>query len=378
MRPEGAATAVRLAGAGLGLLAVVGVSGAAGSTATLRQERRTLTVPTCERVVVDTVGSVTVVGTAAPTLAVTASLQGVARDDVVAGQYLDRIRWFAEAAGPTTVRIGVDPRGAKVLRRGAPAGSDGVRVDLRLEMPRGATVSVVTTDGDVSVTGVAAVDSQLTSGTTRVGDIAGAAYLQARQGRIDARGVRGELQVATGVGGVSVVGARGEVRIRTGGGAVTVADCPRGATVSNRQGRVDIRRTGNVTVEAQSSSILVEDVGGRADLVTRNGRISVRRLAGDSLFAKTDTGAIEVSQPVPTATRYDLRTRNGRIDVLMAPTASLDVAMTSTLGRVQCRLPLDRQRPNASAHAVYGSLGTGRYRLDAHSQTGMVRLLPIR
>jgi DUF4097 and DUF4098 domain-containing protein YvlB len=288
------------------------------------------------------------------------------------------VRWFADAAGADTVRIGVDPRGLTPMLHPGQQGSDGIRVDLRIEMPRQASVSVGSPLGDVAVTSVAAAETKLTAGATRVQDIAGSAYLQSRQGRIEARGVKGKLQLETGVGGVVVRQAGGPVRVRTGGGAVAITDCPQTVTIDTRQGRVDVRRTGALTVKAESSSIFAEDIAGSADLQTRNGRISVRRLGGEHLRAASETGAIEVTQPTVTPTRYDLSTRNGRIDVLLSPAASVDVQLASPMGRVQSRLPLTNLRQDTSGHRLQGYLGDGRYKLQARSQTGMVRLLPAK
>jgi DUF4097 and DUF4098 domain-containing protein YvlB len=360
------------------LVAVPLASGATATSATMRQERRTVAIAQCRQVVVDGLGSVTVVGGHSPQVTVTATVQSFAREEGLARQQLARVRWFADAAGVETVRVGVDPRGLKPMLHAGQDGAEGIRVDLRVEVPHHAEVSVLSPLGDVAVTGVAAVDTKLTTGATSVHDIAGAAFLQTRSGRIDARGVRGKLKVETGVGGVSVRQSGGPVAIQTGGGAVQVWDCPREITVSNHQGRVDARRTGTLSVRADSSSIFAEDIGGSADLQTHNGRVSVRRLGGDYLTAKTDTGAIEVTQPTPTTTRYDLRTRNGRIDVLLSPAASVDVSLVSSLGRVQCRLPLNNLQQDTSGHQLSGSLGDGRYRLQAQSQTGTVRLLPTR
>jgi DUF4097 and DUF4098 domain-containing protein YvlB len=362
----------------LGLLCASAVmaTAATGTPATVRQERRTVSLAACDRVIVDGLGHVSVVGTAASIITVTATLHGFSRDEDRARQYLGRIRWFAEASGPDTVRVGVDPRGLKAMLRPGDDGADGVRVDLRLEVPRRAMASIVTAIGDVAVSGTAGVDTTVTAGATTVCNIAGHVYLKTQQGRIDCQAIRGNASLETRIGGATVKLVGGSVRISTSGGAVAVADCPGSVTVANQQGRVDVRRSGNLTVRAQSSSILAEDLRGSADLTTHNGRISVHRLAGENLTAKTETGAIEVTQPHPSKTRYDLQTRNGRIDILLSPLASQAVDLVSLLGRVQCRMALAEASRDASGHRLSGTLGAGTYRLKARSQTGAVRLLP--
>jgi len=111
----------------------------------------------------------------------------------------------------------------------------------------------------------------------------GGAHLNASSGNGDVRVTRagGDVRASTGNGDVEVRGAGGAVRASTGNGPVTVADAGRGVTASSGNGRITVATsegpvkasTGNGAIDVRMASLRgAEDM----EFSSGNGRVTVR------------------------------------------------------------------------------------------------------
>lgn len=128
-------------------------------------------------------------------------------------------------------------------------GSDYIRMDLAVEMPRALAADIRDSSGDIRVQGIAAVRIDDSSGGLEVRDVPGAVEIDDSSGGIHVAGA-GSVSIADGSGEIEVADVRGAVHIREDG-----------------SGSIEIRRVGgDVRIDEDGSgSILVESVTG--DLV---------------------------------------------------------------------------------------------------------------
>lgn len=106
------------------------------------------------------------------------------------------------------------------------AGLRTVRADLRLSMPPGVSLSVLTGDGFVSATDVSVDELETARGGAELVATRGASVVRASAGEVLVDGHEGELDLRTSDAPISVFGARGDLRAVTSNGMVTARLAP--------------------------------------------------------------------------------------------------------------------------------------------------------
>lgn len=127
----------------------------------------------------------------------------------------------------------------------------------------------------------------------------------------------------------------------------------------NAQVRFDITvpRSMSVGVTNTNGSVRVAGINGSHDLSTTNGRIEVRRCAG-AVDASTTNGSI-TAELLTVAKGQPMRfeTTNGRIEVALPSTMSLDVDASTTNGSISSDLPVATTR--TSKNSLRGTINGG-------------------
>jgi len=181
-----------------------------------------------------------------------------------------------------------------------------------------------------------------TASIFRFGESSGASYavkiprkamatLNSSNGRLEIKGVDGEIDANTSNGSIVAVevGAKaslttsnasisassikGRLFARTSNGSINISDIAGEADIRSSNGRIDVRRVnGKTDATTSNASIVTAELGAEARLTTSNGSITAASVKGE-VFARTTNGGIEVSDITGEA---DLRTSNGKIRVV--------------------------------------------------------------
>jgi hypothetical protein len=172
-------------------------------------------------------------------------------------------------------------------RRGFGGRRGNISVSFTLRIPRGAARVAETTNGNVSVEGLAgSADVNTTNGSVRLDDIGG------------------DTQVITTNGSITALGLRGRFGGRTTNGSIT-------AEILADSLNEDMRlTTTNGSIELMVSSNLAASIVARAG----NGRI-INNLEGRELVVSRGSLDLELAGG---GLRIDLRTTNGRIELTPA------------------------------------------------------------
>ena len=124
-----------------------------------------------------------------------------------------------------------------------------------------------------------------------------AAYLGG--GAVDARGVRGHLEIRTGAGAVTAADMAGALAIDTGSGRVRVSAMTGDLSVDTGSGSIHVENLGaseKVELDTGSGGIKIENLkgGGEVDLDTGSGSVSVRSLQASRLLVDTGSGNVDL------------------------------------------------------------------------------------
>ncbi len=218
-------------------------------------------------------------------------------------------------------------RGRRFIRRHA--------VTVRVEVPKGSDVKVLTGSGDVEITGlINAADLASSSGDISADDVTADAVAKTASGSITIGAVGGDLRVhtasgdlrcssvagsavfATASGDLEVGAAAGKVEVKATSGNVRLGELSHGARIVNVSGDVRVLALGEGTLHVRSVS----------------GNVSVGVSEGVDLHVDVETLSGSVHSDIP----LDDTPRTGRRD------AQVDLSVRSVSGDVEIARALEQ------------------------------------
>jgi hypothetical protein len=130
-----------------------------------------------------------------------------------------------------------------------------------------------------------------------------------------------DVNAQTSNGAVSVSALQGRFDLRTSNGAIGTADVVGELTANTSNGRISVERCqGVLDLTTSNGEISMVDVSAAFEATTSNGRIGF----GGTIIGDTNS----------------LVTSNGRVEVAVAATASVEFRATTTSGSISSTLPL--------------------------------------
>lgn len=214
--------------------------------------------------------------------------------------------------------------------------SNGDGVQYEIQVPAHTRLSIETSGGGITVTGMR--DS---------------AKLDTSGGGINVRDLVGDLDTDTSGGGIRLKDIHGHVKANTSGGGVVAESIE-----------------GSIRAESSGGSIELERVTGDIDAETSGGGIRIQE-AGGRVRADTSGGGIEATFAKGNSHGGSLETSGGGIEVGLDPES--DLAIEASGNAVRTDLPI-RVHGDISRGSLSGSLGKGGNVLRLHTSGGSVRI----
>ena len=195
----------------------------------------------------------------------------------------DEVRIRARGSGAGGLRIEADP-GWISVRGGAGGGffGMGAKVDLRIDVPKGAHIQAKTINGNI-----------------RLDDIEGRISLHAVNGSIDVDGAPEEARLETLTSSIDFRGKDSSVDARSISGSISLRGVAGEVTATSTSGSLRVR------------GAKVEQI----DLRTLSGSIDIDAELEEAarVYAKTHSGTVTLVVPEDTAAYFDAETLSGRI-----------------------------------------------------------------
>jgi DUF4097 and DUF4098 domain-containing protein YvlB len=264
-------------------------------------------------------GSVTVIGKAAPDVHLVVTSQKDL-DDLLTFR-------FDESAGSVTVTA---------RRKHSFSGWSGNRGHVRYEIqvPTQTALDIDTSGGKIAIEGIGSRSRLNTSG-----------------GGIQVRGLVGDLEADTSGGPISLRDVKGRMRVQTSGGGIEGVNLDGQLSAQTSGGSIDLERvTGDIDASSSGGGIHILDAGGRVK-------------------AETSGGGIEASFARGNARGGSLESSGGGIEVALDP--EIGVEIDAEGNDVQTDLPV-RIVGRVSRHSLRGSLGKGGEMLRLRTSGGGV------
>jgi DUF4097 and DUF4098 domain-containing protein YvlB len=209
-----------------------------------------------------------------------------------------------------------------------------VSVDLDVQVPKSASVTLRTPHGDINASGIAgAVDARTENGQIGIHDTSSDVSVQMEKG--DAR--------ITGVAGnVTLKGRCDDVEIADVAGNVTLDGAFMGSTIVRKVGKTTqyasprtiltaTQLTGRLEID--SGNIQLSEAAGLTRIQTRNKDISVENVAGPLDIANSH-GNVRVASAAPPRESISITNDSGGVDLTLPAKSSFQIAAFSREGEV--------------------------------------------
>jgi DUF4097 and DUF4098 domain-containing protein YvlB len=214
--------------------------------------------------------------------------------------------------------------------------SSGSSVQYEIRVPAETRVSVDTSGGGITVSGIrGAVRADTSGGGIGISDVVGDVEADTSGGGISLKDIKGRVSANTSGGGVEAIAIDGPVHAESSGGSIELE-----------------RVTGDIVADTSGGGIRIVEAGGRVKADTSGGGIEASFAKGNSLG-----GSLETS--------------GGGIEVTLDPGADLSIEASGNA--VKTDLPL-AVRGEISRGSLSGTLGKGGNTLRLHTSGGSVRI----
>ncbi|PYX31119.1 MAG: hypothetical protein DMG77_07810 [Acidobacteria bacterium] len=168
--------------------------------------------------------------------------------------------------------------------------------EFTINVPREmAWVKLETDGGGIDAMGVTGkVDAASGGGAMRLDDIGGGVSAETGGGSIEVGTITGDIGLRTGGGPIEVHHANGKIVAETGGGGVEIQSAGQDATIETGGGSIELRQcNGKAKVSTGGGSIDLGDINGPVDVDTGGGSIHLASAKGH-VRAQTGGGGIEL------------------------------------------------------------------------------------
>jgi DUF4097 and DUF4098 domain-containing protein YvlB len=202
-------------------------------------------------------------------------------------------------------------------------------VTVRIALPRGSDVEVVTASANVELNGsLGAVSVKTASGEVTADDV-------------------DDLRAKTASGDIEVGTVGGDLRLHTASGDLRCVRVDGRSSVTTTSGDAEIGSTGGgIEVRATSGDVRLGEVSGEAKVVAVSGDVHVLSLAEGSAHIRSVSGDIEVGIAPGVTFSVDAETLSGTLESAIplhdAPGAHGDPAIALTVRSVSGNVSIER------------------------------------
>lgn len=242
-------------------------------------------------------------------------------------------------ANQVHMNISQSDNGYTIQPSDMPTGDRRIRTDVEIHVPKGASLSINTTNGVIDVA-----------------DIAGAITIDDRGGDVTVRQAGGDVSVDENTSGrshdVHVLGAAGNVRISGKVDQVEVSDVKGTATVDGsffgtmrferiakgvrfQSQRTDLsvsELTGRLEIEG-AGDMTISDAPGNVNLTTSRRDITLDNVSG-TIHVENTKGNVRLQFPKPPKESIEVSNQTGDIEIALPATSAFDLEARSDRGEI--------------------------------------------
>jgi hypothetical protein len=194
-------------------------------------------------------------------------------------------------------------------------------------------------------------------------------------GRVEARGVDGDVRLDTGSGDVRALDIDGSLLVDTGSGRVEVSDIRGDVLVDTGSGQIDAARLAGEEVELDTGSgrIVLDGVEARMLRVdTGSGAVRVSGARSADIEVDTGSGSVEV-EIISGVRRLLVDTGSGAVTLRIPRSFGAEIEVETGSGRIDVDLPMEVR--TARRDVLRGRIGDGSGTITVDTGSGNIRIL---
>lgn len=188
------------------------------------------------------------------------------------------------------------------------------------------------------------------------------------------RGVRGPIKMQSASGAVRAENIDGDAHLSSLSGDVSASNMGDGVRASSTSGNVSVSNIkDDVRANSQTGKITINDVGGRVEAESTSGSLDVRGITGDAKIHGISGSVVVHGNPAANSF-WDLRTVSGSVEVGVAPGANFHMLAEAATGEIRTDMPIMVEEQGK--HSLRAQIGNGGARIEVHTVSGEIHLLP--
>lgn len=299
---------------------------------------------------------------------VTRERQGVMEVIVEYPASVSRVRYDGEEV--RRLNTSIDYQGRKI--RVTSSDGEQLHVDLDISVPADGNLRVRQGVGPVSAERVRG-DLSLASrvGGVRVSDGVGRLRADTGSGAVAIASFRGDVVADTGSGRIMIEDVVGGVEADTGSGSVTLRGIDGDIEADTGSGRVTITdtRSGRVAVDTGSGGVRLTGVTGSLDIDSGSGSVRGEGLvAGPEVVVDTGSGSVSLAGDLAAVRRLVVDTGSGGVDITSATPLSLRLDLSNRRGEFRIDIPtLGEVESGRRAFRAVAGAGEGTAKISTGS-----------
>jgi hypothetical protein len=164
------------------------------------------------------------------------------------------------------------------------------------------------------------------------------------------------------------------LRLKTRNGKIDVQGTTRGGILDTSNGDIVLEEVkGDFELTTSNGAIEIDTIDGNASVKTSNGNVTLRGAKGE-FNVKTSNGSVSFTGELAPGGSNRLVTSNGDIDLELTgiPSAKLDAS--TSLGEVDCDVPILVTKTDTDMDYLVGTIGAGEAELYIETSNGDVTI----
>jgi hypothetical protein len=266
-------------------------------------------------------------------------------------------------AGPVSVEIVQNGDGYEIHPTGVRAGDSRITVDMEIQVPKKASVTVRNEKGDITVSDMA-TDVSITNanGDVEVRDTASDVNIEMRKGDVKVSDTKGDIKISGKGTEVDVTSATGSLTLDGEFyGPIRAEKVAKGLRFISQ--RTDLTLT-SLTGHMETSSGNLEIVDAPGDIALRTNRysVSIENATGKVKVDNRD-GNVELRFSSPPKADIDVSNTNARIEITLPESASFNILADCHSCEIQSEFSSDTLKntaPSSGDAHLEGKYGNAR------------------
>jgi putative adhesin len=192
-------------------------------------------------------------------------------------------------------------------------------------------------------------------------------------GDVEARGIRGPVNVTAGSGDVALSDINEQIQVLTASGDISLSNIAGAVHLTSGSGDMALEKVhGDIRARTGSGDLAISDPGGAVTVDTSGGDVTFAH-ASDDLRIHTSSGNITVDGNPGSSNFWELHTNSGDVVLRLSANPSFRLEARSSSGDIEASVPLTLDG-SASKHEMRARLGDGKARVEIQTSSGSITL----